>query len=113
MQAPLPCAFSQRSAETSPDTFENVRRIVALGDIHGDYQRLQELLRTAGLVDAKNTWIGRDTHLVLTGDFVDRGDHSAQVMDLLMDLEPQARKAGGDLHALIGNQQCNCFILQL
>ncbi len=78
---------------------------MAIGDVHGDYQRFVELLRTAGLVDAKNAWTGGDTHLVLTGDFVDRGDHSAQVMDLLMDLEPQARKAGGWLHALIGNHE--------
>lgn len=88
-----------------PDTFEDVRRVVALGDIHGDYQRLVELLRTAALVDAKNAWTGGDAHLVLDGDFVDRGDHSAQVLDLLMDLEPQARKAGGRLHALIGNHE--------
>jgi hypothetical protein len=78
---------------------------VAIGDVHGDYQRFLELLRTAALIDAKNAWTGGDTHLVLDGDFVDRGDHSAQVLDLLMNLEPQARKAGGRLHALIGNHE--------
>jgi len=87
------------------DTFENVHRVVAIGDVHGDYPRFLELLHTAGLVDAKNAWTGGDTHLVLDGDFVDRGDHSAQVLDLLMDLEPQARKAGGQVHALIGNHE--------
>ena len=98
-------AFSQGPPDKFQDTFQDVHRIVAIGDIHGDYQRLLEVLRTAALVDAKNTWIGGDTHLVLTGDFVDRGDHSAQVLDLLMDLEPQARKAGGRLHPLIGNHE--------
>jgi Calcineurin-like phosphoesterase len=97
--------FSQALPDASQDTFNDVRRIVAIGDVHGDYQRLLELLRTAVLIDAKNTWTGGDTHLVLNGDFVDRGDHSAQVMDLLMNLEPQARKAGGRLHALIGNHE--------
>ena len=98
-------AFPQGRGESNSDTFTNVRRIVAIGDVHGDYQRFVELLRTAALVDAKNAWTGGDTHLVLIGDFVDRGDHSAQVLDLLMDLEPQARKAGGALHALIGNHE--------
>jgi Calcineurin-like phosphoesterase len=102
-------AFTQSlpdsSPATFPDTFNNVGRIVAFGDIHGDYQRLVELLRAAGLVDDKNAWTGGATHLVLDGDFVDRGDHSRQVLDLLMDLEPQARKAGGWLHALIGNHE--------
>ncbi len=57
---------SGTSGGRGSDTFQDVRRIVAIGDIHGDYQRLLELLRTAGLVDAKNAWIGGDTHLVLT-----------------------------------------------
>lgn len=98
-------AFSQGPPESLSDTFQDVRRIVAIGDVHGDYQRFLEVLRTAGLVDARNAWTGGDTHLVLTGDFVDRGDHSAQVLDLLMELEPQASKAGGRLHALIGNHE--------
>jgi hypothetical protein len=98
-------AFSQEPADTLPDTFQDAHRIVAIGDVHGDYQRFLELLHTAALVDAKNAWTGGDTHLVLVGDFVDRGDHTAQVLDLLMDLEPQARKAGGRLHALIGNHE--------
>jgi len=98
-------AFSQAVPEPSPDMFADVRRIVAIGDVHGDYQRLLELLRTASLVDAKNAWAGGETRLVLTGDIVDRGDHSAQVLDLLMDLEAQARKAGGGVHVLIGNHE--------
>jgi hypothetical protein len=59
----------------------------------------------AQLVDAKGAWTGGATHLVLTGDFVDRGDASAKVMDLILALEPQARKAGGQVHALIGNHE--------
>ena len=98
-------AFSQGLPEPSLDTFQDVRRIVAIGDVHGDHQRLLELLRSASLVDAKNAWTGGDAHLVLTGDSVDRGDHSALVLDLLMELEPQARKAGGRLHLLIGNHE--------
>ena len=97
--------FPQALPDAFQDTFNDVHRIVAIGDVHGDYQRFLELLRTAALIDAKNAWTGGDTHLVVNGDFVDRGDHSAQVLDLLMNLEPQARKAGGRLHALIGNHE--------
>jgi hypothetical protein len=96
---------AQSPPDLLPDTFTDVRRIVAIGDVHGDYQRFFELLRTAALVDAKGVWTGGATHLVLTGDYVDRGDESAKVLDLLMALEPQARKAGGRLHALIGNHE--------
>lgn len=92
-------------AQTPQDTFENVKRVVAFGDIHGDYQVFAQLLRTAQLTNAKNSWIGGDTHLVLTGDYVDRGPDSAKVMDLVMDLEREAQKAGGQVHALLGNHE--------
>jgi len=98
-------AWSQSPPNGLADTYANVRRIVAIGDVHGDYQRFLELLRAAALVDAKGAWSGGATHLVLTGDYVDRGDESARVLDLLMTLEPQARSAGGRLHALIGNHE--------
>jgi hypothetical protein len=101
----FPQALPDAAQDASQDTFQDVRRIVAIGDVHGDYQSLLDLLRTAALVDAKGAWTGGATHLVLTGDMTDRGDHSGQVLDLLMDLEPQARKAGGRLHALIGNHE--------
>ncbi len=47
-------------------------RTVAIGDIHGAYGELVEILRTTGLVDDKLTWSGDDTTLVQTGDLTDR-----------------------------------------
>lgn len=93
------------AAARAQDTFENVERIVAVGDVHGDFDRLVELLRTAKVIDAKNAWNGGNTHLVLIGDFLDRGRDSRKVMDLLIDLQPQAREAGGWVHAIIGNHE--------
>ena len=93
-----PFSFGQES-------FESVERIVAMGDIHGDLDVLLALLHTAKLVDARNNWSGGKSHLVLPGDFLDRGKASRQVMDLLIELEPEARKAGGRVHALLGNHE--------
>ena len=36
-----------------PDMFTGVRRIVAIGDIHGDHDKLVALLRRAGLLDVR------------------------------------------------------------
>ena len=91
--------------QTPQDTFEGIHRVVAIGDVHGDYPRFLEVLRTAELIDGKSAWKGGTAHLVLTGDFVDRGDASGKVMDLIMSLEAQALKAGGGVHALIGNHE--------
>jgi len=45
------------------------------------------------------------THLVQLGDVPDRGPDTRKILDLLIKLEPQARKAGGYVHALIGNHE--------
>ncbi len=87
------------------DSFVGVSRIVAVGDVHGDFAQFTTVLRQAGVIDAKNRWAGGQTHLVQTGDVPDRGPDSRKVMDLLMDLTPQAAKAGGRVHALIGNHE--------
>ena len=63
------------------------------------------MLRGAGLLDQEDKWAGGRTHLVQTGDVPDRGARSRDVMDLLMKLEKQAKKAGGYVHALIGNHE--------
>ena len=87
------------------DTYRGVQRIVAIGDVHGDYDQFVDVLRTAGLIDEKGKWSGRKTHLVQTGDVLDRGPASRKAMDLLMELEKQAKKAGGAVHALLGNHE--------
>src|SRR6476619_2557951 len=83
----------------------DVERVVAVGDVHGDYTRFVAVLRSAGLIDEKGRWTGGKAHLVQTGDVLDRGADSRKVMDLLMSLEKQAAKAGGHVHALIGNHE--------
>src|SRR5690349_13947042 len=97
------CALAP--AARPQDTFENVQRIVAVGDVHGDYSQLVNVLQAAGVIDRKNKWTGGKTHLVQTGDVLDRGPDSRKAMDLLMELETQALKAGGRVHALLGNHE--------
>jgi hypothetical protein len=87
------------------DTWTGVSRVVAVGDIHGDFKALTDILRSAGIIDSKGRWTGGTTHLVQTGDILDRGSESRKVMDLLMSLEKDAAKAGGKVHPLLGNHE--------
>jgi hypothetical protein len=80
-------------------------RIVAVADIHGALSGLTQILRAAGLVDDRNAWIGGTARLVQTGDFLDRGADVRQVMDLLIRLETEARRAGGRVEVLFGNHE--------
>lgn len=46
--------------QTPQDAFEGIHRVVAIGDVQGDYPRFLEILRTAELIDGKPTWKRRD-----------------------------------------------------
>jgi hypothetical protein len=81
------------------------RRIVALGDVHGDVHALSAALRAAGAIDKEGGWIGGDLVVVQTGDLLDRGDHEQAIIDWLEQLETQAQAAGGALWWLLGNHE--------
>ena len=80
-------------------------RIVAIGDVHGAYDRFVAILRAAGLVDGRARWTGGRSVLVQTGDVLDRGPASRRVLDLLRQLERDAARAGGQVFALLGNHE--------
>ena len=79
--------------------------MVAIGDIHCEYDGLVSILREAGLADAKLGWTGGKAVVVQTGDILDRGPACRRVLDLLRDLERQAVRAGGEIRVLLGNHE--------
>jgi hypothetical protein len=92
-------------AKDTPCVFQGVDRIVAVGDLHGDYQNFTKILTAVGLTDENLHWTGGKTHLVQIGDVLDRGPSARKIFDLLIRLETEAGQAGGQVHALIGNHE--------
>ena len=86
------------------------RRIVAIGDIHGAYSEFTSILKRTGLVDGDLKWSGGRATLTQTGDYTDRGTDVRKVMDLLMQLERDAKSAGGQVVVLLGNHEVMNFI---
>ena len=84
---------------------QTTERVVAIGDVHGAFDRFVAILQEARLIDARQRWIGGRTILVQTGDIVDRGPDSRQALDLLRRLEGQANGKGGRVYALLGNHE--------
>ncbi len=82
-----------------------VERIVAIGDIHGDYDHYMETLQAAGLVNSRGKWTGGETHLVQVGDIPDRGPDTLKIIEHLQKLAREAQKKGGRVHSLIGNHE--------
>ena len=81
------------------------QRIIAVGDLHGDYDAWMAIARAAGLVDQRGRWAGRATTLVQMGDITDREPDSLKIIRNLQQLQREAPKAGGRVFILLGNHE--------
>jgi hypothetical protein len=93
------------SAREIPCEWSKVEKIVAIGDIHGDYENFLSILEKVGIVNDNLHWTGGKTHLVQIGDILDRGPGAKDAFDLLMRLEKESEAAGGMVHVLLGNHE--------
>lgn len=94
-----------RSYRPARDTWSGVPRILALSDIHGEYDALIAFLQHAGVVDSVGRWTWGNGHLVLVGDVVDRGARVTECLWFLHGLEQEAERAGGRVHLVLGNHE--------
>ncbi len=85
--------------------FSNVKNLVAISDIHGQYEIFISLLRSNNVIDEYNNWSFGQGHLVVNGDVFDRGKRVTEILWMLFKLEYQAKQAGGKLHYLLGNHE--------
>jgi len=108
LSIPLALAVAVPTTGVSAEDICNVRnvpRVVAVGDVHGAYDNFVSVLQMTGIVDDQVRWAGGKAHFVQTGDLLDRGVDTRKVLDLMMRLEKEAKKAGGRVHALLGNHE--------
>jgi hypothetical protein len=80
-------------------------RLIAIGDLHGDFDATRRALRLGGATDGADRWAGGDLVVVQTGDQFDRGDGELAILDLLERLANAAVVAGGAVHVLNGNHE--------
>ena len=99
------------------NVLKKVKRIIAIGDLHGDYNETIKILKKAGVVKTKQNdlqgikviWTGGKTVVVQVGDQLDRcrelpctrmdedddENSDIKILELLTDLHSQAIKEGG------------------
>jgi len=99
--------FTNLFAEDIQCEWTGVERIVAVGDLHGDYENFIKILKAPEIkiIDDDHRWIAGKTHLVQIGDVMDRGPDAKKIFDLLKRLETEAAEAGGKVHMLLGNHE--------
>ena len=83
----------------------SAQRIVAVGDLHGDYQAWQTIARATGITNAKGHWAGGKTILVQMGDITDRGSDSLAIVRNLQQLQREASRKGGKVYVVVGNHE--------
>ncbi len=90
---------------TPPVRYQDSGAVLAVSDIEGNYRAFRDFLLRAGVIDADLNWIFGNGHLVLVGDFVDRGASVTQVLWLIYKLEQDAVTHGGRVHYILGNHE--------
>ena len=80
-------------------------RVIAVGDLHGDYQAWITIAHAAGILDSRNRWAGGNTTLVQLGDITDRGPDSLKIIRSLQQLQKEAPRKGGKVVVVLGNHE--------
>jgi hypothetical protein len=93
-------AFASSPAGAPPPA-----RIVAVGDLHGDYSVWRDIAAGAGIEGPDGHWTGGRTILVQVGDIVDREPESLKLVRELIRLQKEAPKQGGRVITLVGNHE--------
>ena len=79
--------------------------MLILSDIEGNFGAFRKLLQANHVIDDNFNWTFEKNHLVLIGDFVDRGTMVTEVLWLIYSLEEKAKAAGGYVHYILGNHE--------
>jgi hypothetical protein len=92
-------------------TLQATEVVYALGDTHGDYERMVKLLAAGKLIDGipaspeQVKWSGGHAILVVTGDLIDKWKHSLHVIAGLRALTASAVAQGGQVVISVGNHE--------
>lgn len=101
-----------------PSILPASEKIIAIGDLHGDFNALLIALTRSGIIDSQGSWIANSTIVVQVGDILDRGGRGSsvtsdddveelQILNFLYKLNKQALKCNppGRVITLLGNHE--------
>lgn len=88
-----------------PSTYNDDNKILAISDIESGFKTFRDFLIQSKVIDKNLNWTFGTGHLVLIGDFVDRGFSTTQVLWFIYKLEQDAAKKGGFVHFILGNHE--------
>ena len=80
-------------------------KLIAISDIEGNFITFRDFLINNKVINPDNQWIFGAGHLVLAGDFFDRGLNVTECLWFVYHLEQEAVKNGGYVHFILGNHE--------
>ncbi len=100
-------AKSARDWNTHPAILQvdGAEDIYAIGDVHGDVERMLALLKAAKLSDDGISWTGGKAVLVYLGDMIDKGPRMVDTLRTIRGLQLAAPAQGGRVIAVLGNHE--------
>lgn len=95
----------QDTLRIEPDQYELPEKMIVLSDIEGNFQAFKTMLMGAKVINRDFEWAFGKGHLVLLGDYFDRGTNVTECLWLIYKLEQEAKAAGGKVHFILGNHE--------
>jgi len=95
----------KKQLQNEKSEFHKVKKLLVLSDIEGNFGALRKLLLANKVIDEDFNWKFDDGHLVLVGDFFDRGQQVTEVLWFIYYLEEKAKASGGYVHFILGNHE--------
>ncbi len=95
----------KNTIEKPKTTYMDDEKILAISDIESGYKAFRDFLINNKVIDQQLNWTFGKGHLVLVGDFVDRGFSTTQVLWFIYKLEQDAKAQGGNVHFILGNHE--------
>lgn len=93
------------SLRTEATEYAVPNKMLIISDIEGNFKGFKSILIGNQIIDNKFNWTFGNNHLVLVGDFFDRGLNVTECLWLIYKLESEAEKQGGKVHFILGNHE--------
>lgn len=87
------------------NVFKEVERFAVISDFEGSFHVFKNMLLKAKVINENQEWSYGESHLVLVGDFMDRGYFVTELLWFIYKLEQEAEKSGGKVHFVLGNHE--------
>lgn len=111
--------WNQTCKTSYQDTFNNVKKIICIGDLHSDINLLLTCLQLSKIIDSNYKWIAGNTYVVQLGDQIDglritsnnkedkhnENHGEIKILLYLSFLDIEARKYNGRVISLLGNHE--------